>query len=220
VRGKIAIICDFDGTVARRDIGHEFFGEYVSDKERWKRLLNEWKMGLISSRECLTEEIAMLEVDTKGLDSFIEKELFDPYFTDFVDFCNTGKYQIEILSDGLDYYIDYLLMKFGLGFIGFRANHLVHDNGKIRGVEFPYYNSMNCEMCGNCKRKHVENLREDGFLVVYVGNGYSDRCPAKYSDMVFAKADLLSYCKDKGIEHIPFTNFRDVEREFSARYKV
>jgi 2,3-diketo-5-methylthio-1-phosphopentane phosphatase len=218
VRGKIAIICDFDGTVAQRDIGHEYFGKYVSDKKRWGKLLDEWKIGLISSRECLIEEIAMLETGIKELDSFIEKEVLDPYFSDFVDFCNDRKYEIEILSDGLDYYIDYLLMKFGLGFIRFKANHLLHTDGKIKGVKFPYYNTMNCEMCGNCKRKHVEDLNEKGFFTVYVGNGYSDRCPAEHADIVFAKADLLNYCELEGIEHIPFKNFRDVEREFSARY--
>ena len=216
MREKVAMICDFDGTIAQRDIGHEYFGEYVSDKEKWEKLLDEWKIGLISSRECLTEEIAMLKTGIKELDSFIDKEVLDPYFADFVDFCNAQKYEIEILSDGLDYYIEYLLIKFGLGFIRFKSNKLVYEDGEIIGVEFPYYNSMNCEMCGNCKRKHVEELREKGFFTVYVGNGYSDRCPAQYSDVVFAKDDLLSYCEQNGIEHTPFKNFRDVEREFSA----
>lgn len=218
---KIAVVCDFDGTIAKRDIGHEFFGKYVSDKDRREKLLEEWKIGLISSRECLAEETEMiLPASTGELEAFVDGEDLDPYFKDFVDYCNTCRYEIEILSDGLDYYIDYLLMKFGLGFLDFKANHLVCDNGEIITVDFPYYNSMNCQMCGNCKRKHVEDLREKGFFIVYVGNGYSDRCPAEYSDMVFAKTDLLGYCEDKKIEHIPFTNFRDVEQELSRRIKI
>jgi len=220
VKNKVAIICDFDGTVARKDIGHTFFERYVEDSQRREKLLEDWKLGLISSRECLSEEISLVTAGTAQLDDFIENETLDPYFNDFVDFCNTRKYEMVILSDGLDYYIDSMLMSSGLAFIRYRANHLVVNNGNILGVEFPWYNSLDCTMCGNCKKKHVEDFKADGFYAVYVGNGYSDRCPAEGSDMVFAKQDLLDHCRHEKISHIPFENFRDVERELSTRLKV
>ena len=214
---KIAIICDFDGTVSARDVGHHFFGTYVPDRGRRRELLERWKIGLISSRECLERELGMLEADRGELDAFIEGESLDPYFKDFVDFCNRRKYEFLILSDGLDYYIDRLLMKFGLGFLDFRANHLVLNNGSIAGIEFPFYNKLECTMCGNCKRYHLERLAERGYFTVYVGNGYSDRCPSGYADLVLAKEDLLVHCRRERISCIPFENFRDVERELTKR---
>jgi 2-hydroxy-3-keto-5-methylthiopentenyl-1-phosphate phosphatase len=52
---------------------------------------------------------------------------------------------------------------------------------------------------------------------VYIGNGFSDRCPAEYADMLLAKGDLLNHCRREKIECIPFGNFRDVERELTTR---
>lgn len=216
---KIAVLCDFDGTVARRDIGHCFFEKYVTDSERWAGLLEDWKIGLISSRECLTEEIGMIEAGMEEMNSFIEQEQLDPYFRDFVDFCNTNKYEIQILSDGLDYYIDNLLMREGLGFIDFKANHLVHSNGRITGVEFPYFNTLDCSMCGNCKRAHLEKMKDQGFFTIYVGNGYSDRCPSGIADLVFAKDDLRTHCEHQNCDYMEFRNFRDVERQVSTQFK-
>ncbi len=214
---EVAIVCDFDGTVSERDIGHHFFGRYIPGTERREELMDRWKVGLISSRDCLEQEIDWVRAGRDELDAFIEQERLDPYFKDFIDFCNRRKYDIHILSDGLDYYIDRLLMKFGLGFISFKANHLVLEDGSIQGIEFPYYNLMDCTMCGNCKRYHVEELEKRGFYVVYVGNGYSDRCPALYADLVLAKEDLLDHCRQEGIGYVPFENFRDVERELTTR---
>ncbi len=217
MRRKVAVVCDFDGTISSRDVGHHFFGMYVPDGEKRRELLDRWKVGLISSRECLECEINWIEADREDLDTFIEGESLDPYFKDFIDFCNRRKFEFLILSDGLDYYIDRLLMKFGLGYLDFRANHLIVNGGSIDGVEFPFYNTMECTLCGNCKRYHVERLIERGYFSVYVGNGFSDRCPARYADLVLAKGALLEHCRQERIHCVPFDNFRDVERELTKR---
>ena len=120
-----------------------------------------------------------------------------------------------ILSDGLDYYIDALLMREGVGFVPFRANHLVHDGNRVSGIDFPYFDTMDCTMCGNCKLHHLENKRHGGYYTIYVGNGYSDRCPAGRAELVLAKGELLDHCRREGISCVPFENFRDVERELT-----
>lgn len=217
---KITILCDFDGTVAERDIGHHFFETFVKDTNRWLDTLERWKMGLISSKECLEHEISWVDADRLDIDAFITKERLDPYFRDFVDFCVKRKYDILILSDGLDYYIESLLMRSGLGFIPFRANHLLLNGSSIEGIDFPYHNLKDCTMCGNCKLFHLEEKRREGYFTVYVGNGYSDRCPAEHADLVLAKSDLLAHCEREEISCIPFENFRDVERELTKRFII
>jgi len=215
---KVAIISDFDGTISRRDIGHHFFGAFISDRARWLELLQQWRLGVISSRECLEHEIALVRADQEDLDTFLGNEGLDPYFKDFVDFCDRRSIDILVTSDGLDYYIDWLLMRFGLGYLEFNANHLVLADGALSGIEFPYYETMACTRCGNCKRFHLEKVKREGYCTVYVGNGYSDRCPAEHADIVLAKGELLDHCRAQGITHIPFENFRDVERELTARF--
>jgi 2-hydroxy-3-keto-5-methylthiopentenyl-1-phosphate phosphatase len=218
--GRISVLCDFDGTVAERDVGHCLFETFVKDRSRWLDTLEQWEIGLISSRECLENEISWLDAGMDDIERFVGGERLDPYFKDFVDFCVRKKYDIQILSDGLDYYIDMLLMREGVGFVPFKANHLVHDDGRVNGIDFPHFDTMECSMCGNCKLHHLEEKQRAGYFTVYVGNGHSDRCPAEHAGFVLAKGELLDHCRREGISCVPFENFRDVEREMTNRFVI
>ncbi|OQX85753.1 MAG: hypothetical protein B6D63_01565 [Candidatus Latescibacteria bacterium 4484_7] len=214
----VAIISDFDGTVSLRDVGHHFFGAHTPDEHAWLDLLERWKMGLISSKECLARELSMVRATKGDLDQFIEGEKLDPYFKDFVDFCKKRGFRLIVVSDGLDYYIESILIRNGLGVLDFYSNHLVIEGSRLAAVEFPYYNKLECDRCGNCKRFHLEELKKQGYYVIYVGNGFSDMCPSEYADLVFAKGDLLEHCKREGIDFVEFKNFRDVEAEIARRF--
>lgn len=213
---KIAILCDFDGTVAREDVGNLLFQTF-SDADECLDTVDQWKQGLISSRDCLKREAAVARASREALDHFITQRQLDPYFKDFVDFAGRRGMEIVIVSDGLDYYIERMLMRSGLAHIDFFANALhLHDH--TLHVQFPYYDMLDCRSCGNCKTYHMEKYKANGYFVVYIGNGLSDRCPSKYADFVFAKGDLLDFCKENGVESTEFRNFRDVEREFVSLF--
>lgn len=46
--------------------------------------------------------------------------------------------------------------------------------------------------------------------VVYVGDGYSDRCAALSADRVFARDGLAAYLGDQGVPYEPFTDLGDI----------
>jgi 2-hydroxy-3-keto-5-methylthiopentenyl-1-phosphate phosphatase len=213
---KIAILCDFDGTVARDDVGNLLFRTF-SDLHECLDTVDQWKQGLISSRDCLAREASLAHVSRDALDQFIGARRLDPYFKDFVDFAGRRGMELVIVSDGLDYYIERMLLKAGVAHVDFFANVLHLDDHTLH-VRFPYYDLLDCRSCGNCKTYHMEKYKAKGYFVVYIGNGLSDCCPSKYADFVFAKGDLLRYCNEKGIESAEFRNFRDVEREFLSRF--
>jgi 2,3-diketo-5-methylthio-1-phosphopentane phosphatase len=211
---KIAVLCDFDGTVAQDDVGNLLFrtfsqGGAADVVERWKR-------GEISSRECLEKEAELARCCPDELKRFVHSRRLDPYFKDFNDFARQRGIEVVVLSDGLDYYIEQLLMRNGLGGIEFFANRLRVDGGALR-VEFPWYNLLACTECGCCKTHHLFRYRNEGYYIVYVGDGLSDRCPCESADLVFAKGDLLQHCRARQIAHIEFRNFRDIEREVLKR---
>ena len=55
-----------------------------------------------------------------------------------------------------------------------------------------------CEVCGEpCKRADVP----EGENVVYVGDGYSDRCAAQAADRIFARDGLATYLDEQGVEY-------------------
>ena len=63
-----------------------------------------------------------------------------------------------------------------------------------------------CATCGEpCKRGSLA-----GEPYVYVGDGYSDRCPAALADRIFARRDLATYLDAEGIAYEHFETFHDV----------
>ncbi len=212
---KIAILCDFDGTVASDDVGNLLFKKFNTDGGT-ASVIESWHRGEISSRECLEREAEMARAHPRELDKFILERRLDPYFKDFHDFAKKRGMEVAIMSDGLDYYIEMMLVRHGLGEIEFFANNLEIDGDRLK-VKFPYYDLLECKDCGCCKTHHLYRYREEGYFIIYVGDGKSDCCPCATADLVFAKGRLLAFCKEEGIDHIPFRNFRDVEREVLER---
>ncbi len=148
--------------------------------------------------------------DPHELHGLLETHTLMPGFREFVAYCNRERIPLEILSDGLDYYIAFILERFGIGGIPVRANRLLFTEGSLR-AEFPF-EDRGCGRCGNCKRWHIESNRLDGERIVYVGDGYSDRYAIKSADTVFARADLANYCDRNEIPYHPFRDFHDVLR--------
>lgn len=212
----LAVLCDFDGTIAVDDVGNRLFRTFA-DPEQTAPIVDNWKKGAISSRECLEREAALARASREDLDRFVCQLKLDPYFKDFVDFTRRRGIEVVVLSDGLDYYIEQMLVRSGLGDLDFYANLLTIVDRKLQ-VCFPHYDKLDCRDCGNCKTFHLEKYRREGYYIVYVGNGLSDRCPCQQSDLVFAKGELLDFCRENQVSHVQFQNFRDVEREIVRRF--
>ncbi len=83
------------------------------------------------------------------------------------------------------------------------ANELVSDGPggwKIR------FDGRICETCGErCKRSKLPEGE-----IVYVGNGYSDRCSALASGRVFARCGLARYLDKVGHPYQPFGDFHQI----------
>lgn len=212
---KIAILCDFDGTVAREDVGNLLFRTF-SENGQSHEIVSRWKAGEISSRQCLEQEVALIHPERRSLEQFIVERKLDPYFRDFHDFATRRGMEVVIMSDGLDYYIERILCRNGLGQVPFFANRL-ELNGSGMRVTFPWYDMLECTDCGCCKTHHLMTYRQRGYFVIYVGDGLSDRCPGETADLVFAKGDLRRHCEANDISFVAFENFRDVEREVLKR---
>ena len=206
---NIKLFVDFDGTVTERDVGDGIFSKFMrkqpADEGLHERLIEEWKAGRLSSVECLTEECANIAVTKEEFQAELDTCELTPGFAETAEYCRNNDIPMTILSDGLDYYIEYLLEKYGLGYIPFFSNHFYFLHGGAV-IEFPYIDS-GCGRCGNCKRAHIKARSGDGGIVVYVGDGYSDRFAIKDADVVFARADLAEYCRKHNRNFFPFTDF-------------
>ena len=203
------IVCDFDGTVASRDVGYNFFRHFSGGKNN--ELLPFWKSGEMTTRECLAREAELVTVEKPAIYPFLDQFELDPGFGKLVALSESQNIPLSIASDGLDFYISYILKRFDFEHIPAMSNKAVFNGTTLR-IEFPYDN-RDCHSCGSCKAERIEDLREkygNGCKVVFVGDGYSDSCATKEADFLFAKKDLKEYCDNRQLEYYEYNDLFDV----------
>lgn len=197
----VKIYVDFDGTISRSDIINFLLEKYADSA--WLQLDKDYIDEKISSSECLIKQIALLKKlpDEKILEA-AKMVGIDETFKDFCRFCENKNIDIEIVSDGLDIYINYLLESNNIKVKKVSSN-IYKGHGQ---VEFPY-NEKLCEReCANCKKFHLDPKS----FCIYIGDGYSDRCAAVSSNMVFAKNSLAKFLDKEGKEYFTFRSFADI----------
>lgn len=203
------IFVDFDGTITTRDIGEAMFLKF-GDPVCANKIIEDWIEQKINAREswqllCNTVK----NFESRQFDNFLDEMTIDSTFRDFNEYCSSNGFEIRILSDGLDLYIDYILNRENLSSIEVFSNRLLFGSNKELIPVFPHTDSE-CNRCANCKRNHIINYSSEEDYSVYIGDGWSDVCPAQYCDFIFAKNSLLKYCESNRITYFPFNNFNDV----------
>src|SRR4051812_5213105 len=68
---------DFDGTLSRRDVLDDLIRTF-SINESWKMIEEQWQAGLIGSRQCLEQQLALVDVSEDDLDAFLADVDLDP----------------------------------------------------------------------------------------------------------------------------------------------
>lgn len=216
---KLKIFCDFDGTVTKNDVWVSAMGKFIKDKKKFEVVCEEFISNVISARECNLRELDLIEdFSYETLNKYLDEEELDDYFRDFLEYCRKNNYEITLLSEGLDYYITYILKRDNLD-LKFFSNKLIvkkiiNENGNCKTkltCEFPFPDE-HCTYCGMSKRNIIINNTNDldNEVSVFIGDGISDFCASNYADIVFAKKRLASYCWKNNITYFDFKNFNDV----------
>ncbi len=209
---KRAVLTDFDGTITRTDVAEAILDEFAP--ETWREIEDLYRDRKIGTRESMARQFALVRAREEDLLRFVDRTaLIDETFRDFVAFCKSRGIVLEIVSEGLDFYVRHLLRKWEID-IPVRTNHATFEEGRAR-IEYPWADAT-CTLCGTCKLLRLFQLRAVGYRTAYVGNGHSDLCPAIEADLVFAKAELAELCRTEDIDFIPFDRFADVQRSLGA----
>lgn len=208
-RPEIKIFCDFDGTIAKNDIGNLFYCEF-GEPNICDDLVSKWKRREITSIECLSGECSTIRNLTyEKAFSFIDGQEIDESFLDFAKFCQENNLELIILSDGLSIYIERILKKYNLNLRFYSNSIKIIENGTAEMI-FAYTDST-CQVCANCKRNHIIMNSSDDDITIYIGDGNSDICPIEYVDYIYAKEDLLLYCERNRIPYTSFRNFNEIK---------
>ncbi len=201
------IYCDFDGTITQQDV-IDLLLERLADPS-WQDIETRWIEGEIGSRECLSQQIPLINGGWEAIDNLLREVKSDPSFKSFSIWCERKEIPLFIVSEGLQNAIKSLLGKEDIRVKKIWSNRLeLSENGKFT-LLFPYPpNSKNCNL-GLCKCQILEQSTNTGLKIV-IGDGLNDICWTQKANLVFAKSKLLKHCELNNIPCIPFENFNEV----------
>lgn len=201
---KFHVFVDFDGTIAPVDTTDLLLERFADP--RWLEIEEQWKAGLIGSRECMIRQVDMVRATPEDIDRFIGEIDIDPGFPGFVRLCTGLGHAVTVVSDGLDRTVGTVLKRAGLN-VPFRANRFSWAGGERWRLRFPHARSDCLTLAGNCKCQFAEAERANARIVV--GDGRSDYCIAGRVDLVLAKGSLVAHCREQHLPHIEFRSFAE-----------
>jgi 2-hydroxy-3-keto-5-methylthiopentenyl-1-phosphate phosphatase len=211
---KIAVQCDFDGTVTERDVSFLLLDTYVGSK--WRELWQEYTAGRIPVGTFNKKVFAMVKADRQTMTALVlnsDQVRIRPGFKELLDYCSRKGFGFSIISNGLTFYIEAILENLGINGIEIFA---AQNQFSPEGMSVEYIGPDGTSLEDGFKESYTELMTRRGYSVVYLGNGVSDIYPARRAIKVFATGDLLERCREEKLECTPFNDFHDVIRELEG----
>jgi 2-hydroxy-3-keto-5-methylthiopentenyl-1-phosphate phosphatase len=206
------LVLDFDGTVTEHDL-LDTIAQRFGDPEVYRQVDEGLDEGSLTLREVITREY---EPVRSPLGEIVDWELANVRirrgFRELVELAQERGWRFVIVSSGFHELIEPILEHEGVE-VELHANRV---DPRPDGWRVLWQYDESCESCGeSCKRSIVQTFGGDG-EIVYVGDGYSDRCAAEASDRVFATKELARYLDDRGVPYEPFDDFHDIVRRLAS----
>jgi 2-hydroxy-3-keto-5-methylthiopentenyl-1-phosphate phosphatase len=152
-------------------------------------------------------QIDLVRASPEQLEAFVASIEIDPGFPSFIRRCRELGHRVTVVSDGLNVTVGTALRRAGLD-LPFRANTLEWVGEDRWRLSFPHAQSGCLSLAGNCKCQFAEAERRAARIVI--GDGRSDFCLARSADLVLAKGPLAAHCLRRGLPHIGFNDFAEV----------
>jgi 2-hydroxy-3-keto-5-methylthiopentenyl-1-phosphate phosphatase len=203
----LAILLDYDGTVAQTDVGDMVMAEHVTAE--WEPIVAVYDEGRIGSRRTMEAELDLLRATEGELMATAVAQPHDPGVAQLVRRADAAGIPVEIVSDGFGIYITAAMASHGLANVPILAASTSFDGDRAR-IAFPN-GHPSCFVCGTCKRQRVLAHQAAGRAVVFVGDGESDRYAAGYADVIFAKRALVRICIEAGWPFLRWTEFIEID---------
>jgi 2-hydroxy-3-keto-5-methylthiopentenyl-1-phosphate phosphatase len=197
----VRTVVDWDGTITVLDSLVAAVRE-LGDPSIYDESLQE-QFG--SYGEALAAEVGTLRCTSDELARWaVENVEIRAGFHEFAE-----RYEPLIVSSGLPQIILPVLEREGLLGLEVRANDAEPRPG---GWKVRFRHAGLCPVCGDrCKRRSLPDERP----LVFVGDGWSDRCASLAADRVFARTGLATYLDEQRVPYVPYETFFDVAAALS-----
>lgn len=201
----LAVFSDFDGTIAHPDTLN-FLVERFAGAEFRHEIGRQIVSGQVSLRDAIQEEVGVIQGSLDEVVEFLHRHVeVDPSFPVFAGWCFQQRIPLTVLSGGMRQVIESLLRPLNLPSVRILANEVKIQNNRWR-LEF-----LDSTDWGHDKGAALREAKKAGLSTVFLGDGLSDRGAAVEADVVFAKAGLASFCRERGIPFREFGSFSEVQ---------
>ena len=209
---KTLIQCDFDGTITEEEVSYLLLDSFAS--KEWRQLLQKYTEGKITVNILNTEAFAMIKADRESLVRYINgKVKIRNGFRELVDYCQRQDYRFVIVSNGQDFYIEAILHDIGLEDIQVFA---AQSRFLSEGLKVRYIGPDGTHLSDGFKEAYTASFLKDGYQIIYIGNGASDYPAAKRCHHIFAKGELLTYCRKADLDCNAFSDFNDIVKQMEV----
>jgi 2-hydroxy-3-keto-5-methylthiopentenyl-1-phosphate phosphatase len=203
---KTLVQCDFDGTITVEDVSFQILDKFADGD--WRLLLEQYRAGNITVGHFNTKAFSTVKANRRSLIHFVRNfKGIRPGFSELVSFCNQRNIEFFIVSNGLDFYINFILESLGLNQVKVIAAKTEFDPN---GMKVSYIGPNGDVLQDKFKEAYTRIYTEKGYRVIYIGNGFSDFPSAQLSYRVFARDELIDCCNKANLMHIPFDDLNDV----------
>jgi 2-hydroxy-3-keto-5-methylthiopentenyl-1-phosphate phosphatase len=208
------LVVDFDGTITEQDVLDDIARTF-GDDEVYREVDEALDRNGITLHEVLRREFAPVRAPLGEVVEWVHANAsIRPGFRELVELARERGWRLVVVSSGFRQLIEPVLERAGIEGLELVSNEVDPDP---EGWRITFFDESSCEICGEpCKRTTVRSV-VDGGEVVYVGDGYSDRCAAEDADLVFARRGLAAYLTERGVPFEPFDDFFQIAERLDGR---
>jgi 2,3-diketo-5-methylthio-1-phosphopentane phosphatase len=211
---RFFVACDFDGTITEHDTLDIVVHEYAPAV--WDAIEPRLRAGEVDLYEAMEEEFRHVRArESEVVALVMERSGLRTGFVEFVRWLDEGGHELLVVSAGFRSLIDPVLTAAGLCHLHVHAGDALFTP---EGTALSFAPStMPCAAeCAHCKSETIAAHGPFSGPLVYIGDGYSDRCAARTADIIFARRELGRYLDGQGVAYHPFEDFFEVRRVLQA----
>ena len=208
---SILVQSDFDGTITIGDVSFQILDEYTGNI--WRREFDDYMQGKITVNRFNTRAFSRVKASRDELDIFVrQKAAVRPGLGELLSVCCNKGYRFVIVSNGMSFYIETIL-----GMLELRDVEYIAGKAEFtpRGMKTWYPGPDGKSLEQGFKQAWTEHFINQGYRVVYIGNGISDFAPARVCSHIFAVDNLVDECNKAGVVHTSFKDFHDIAHALS-----
>jgi len=176
--------------------------------EKWRRIELDYLRGRVSVEQSNRLQYALIKEPRERLQEFVRQHIdVRPGFREFVRYCRDNAIKFVIVSSGLDFYIETVLVEIGMPDLELYCGRTVFTKD---GIGISYTDPEGNTIDKGFKDKYLFCLKRSARNLIYIGDGLSDLEAARCADHVFATGHLATLLRAESVAWSCFIDFYDL----------